>query len=177
MSRISSRFIASKTMNIQASKLHRPIYITSREYCDNKSIYERLEEGKKPRVVHGELYPEWRRPWIERDGEWKSKLSVFTDKNPSTEILNALQKLPYIDVQSVKDWWREMKEIQEIQNQKYLPERVVALGANLAAMHFFIYRHCSIRYIKYLFINNPWTYFNNNQLKRWHRSKRFLQYT
>lgn len=145
MSKLSYRLIASTAVNIQASKLRRSVYITSREYCDNKSIYERLEEGKKPRVVHGQVYPEWRNPWIERDGEWKTKLSVFSDKNPSTEILNALQKLPNFDIQAMKDWWTEIKEVQEIQNQKFLPERVAALGSNLAAMHFFIYRHCAVR--------------------------------
>lgn len=154
MFKISCRLTASIAVNTQASKLPRSIYITSREYCDNKSIYERLEQGKLPRVVHGQKYPEWRKPWIERDGEFKTKLAVFTDKNPSTEILNAMQKLPNINIQTVKDWWAEMKVVQEIQNQKYLPERVAALGANLAAMHFFIYRHCAVRYqCPYIFIS------------------------
>lgn len=156
MSKISNRLIAAIAISTHASKLRRPIYITSRDYCDSKSIYERLEQGKMPRVVHGQEYPEWRKPWIERDGEWKTKLAVFTDKNPSTEILNAMQKLPNLDVQAVKDWWAEMKEVQEIHNQKYLPERVAVLGTNLAAMHFFIYRHCAIRYflLTYLLVNN-----------------------
>lgn len=176
ISKISYRLIASIAVNIQARNLRHSIYITSRGYSDNKSIYERLEEGKLTRVVHGQEYPEWRKPWIERDGEWKSKLAVFSDKNPSTEILNAMQKLPSLDVQAVKDWWAEMKETQEIQNQKYLPERVASLGANLAAMHFFIYRHCSVRYLLLTYYSFTFmTYFVcNGQLRRWPCPKKIM---
>ncbi|OWR45112.1 hypothetical protein KGM_208183 [Danaus plexippus plexippus] len=38
-----------------------------------------------------------------------------------------------------------MKVLQEIHNQKFLTERIAALGSNLAAVHFFTYRQCAVR--------------------------------
>lgn len=132
------------TLNLKPLYL-RSLYSTCRSYCDYKSIYERDEAGPQPRKVHGKFYPEWRRPWIQRDGEWSSKLSIFVEKSPSMHILNAMQKIPTLTVQDVKEWWGQMKMIQEIENQKFLPERVAALGSNLAAVHFFTYRCCAVR--------------------------------
>ncbi|XP_039760261.1 distal membrane-arm assembly complex protein 2 isoform X1 [Pararge aegeria] len=132
------------TLNLKTRYI-RYLYPTCRSYCNNKSIYERDEAGPQPRKVHGNLYPEWRRPWIQRDGEWSSKLSVFVEKSPSMHVLNAMQKIPDLTVQDVKEWWGQMKLIQEIENQRYLPERVAALGVNLGAVHFFTYRQCAVR--------------------------------
>ncbi|XP_049885707.1 distal membrane-arm assembly complex protein 2 [Pectinophora gossypiella] len=124
----------------------RAAYITFRNYSkEEKSIYEQDEEGKKPRMAYGKPYPDWRTPWIERDGEWKTKLAIFNRKNPSPEIMNALQNLPKMDFKQVIDWWKSMKDVQELQNQKFLPERVITLGSNLAAVHFFTYRNCAVR--------------------------------
>lgn len=123
---------------------YRPSYVVTRLYCD-KSIYQRDEEGPKPRTVYGKLYPNWRKPWIQRDGEWKTKLSVFVTKNPNPDILGALSKIPTLNMQMVKDWWKEMKILQEIENQKYMKKRVAALGANLAAIHFFCFRDAKVR--------------------------------
>lgn len=132
-------------ITLKSNKWLRYIYITSRNYCDGKSSYQRNEEGNKPRAVYGKLYPEWRKPWIQRDGEWRSKLSLFVEKSPSPHIMNALQHLPHLNVQDVKNWWTDMKVEQEIQNQKYLPERTSILGSNLAAVHFFTYRQAAVR--------------------------------
>lgn len=130
-------------------KLSGVMSITSRHYCEHKSVYERHEAGKQPRKVHGQLYPEWRKPWIERDGEWSSKLSVFVEKNPSMHILNAMQKLPDITWQDIKDWWAEMKVIQEIKNQEFKAERFKTLGSNLGAVHFFVYRQAIVRFVNF----------------------------
>ncbi|KAL4716206.1 hypothetical protein ACJJTC_004700 [Scirpophaga incertulas] len=121
----------------------RPLF-TSRGYCE-KSIYQKHEEGEKPRLVYGKEYPEWRKPWIKRKGEFTSKLGLFVEKNPNPDILNMLSKAPNLTVAKIKKWWSEMKDLQEIENQKYLPERVAALGFNLAAVQFFVYRSCSVR--------------------------------
>ncbi|KAL0868414.1 hypothetical protein ABMA27_007922 [Loxostege sticticalis] len=131
----------------KSSTLYRALVITSRRYCEKaeKSVYQRHEEGEKPRLVHGEPYPEWRKQWVKREGEWTSKLSVFVEKNPSPDILYLFSQAPNLTVQKVKDWWANMKELQEIENQKYLPERVATLGANLAAVHFFCYRFATVR--------------------------------
>ncbi|XP_013186211.1 uncharacterized protein LOC106131606 [Amyelois transitella] len=123
----------------------RPLFITSRHYCEHKSIYERDEAGEKPRLVRGKPYPEWRKPWIKRDGEWKSKLSVFIEKNPSPDIMYALSNIPNLTMDQIKQWWAHMKVVQEIENQRRLPERIAALGSNLAALHFFTYRGCAVR--------------------------------
>ncbi|XP_047537509.1 distal membrane-arm assembly complex protein 2 [Vanessa atalanta] len=131
--------------NLKHSSILRTLCITSRNYSEYKSIYERDEAGRQPRKVHGKEYPEWRRPWSQRDGEWTSKLSIFVEKSPSMNVLNAMQNLPNLTFQDLKEWWAEMRVIQEIQNQKYLPERVVALGSNLAALHFFVYRQSAVR--------------------------------
>lgn len=131
-------------LNLKTNRLFRPLFITSRTYCE-KSIYQKHEEGEKPRMVHGKPYPEWRKPWIKRDGEWSSKLSVFVEKNPNPDIMSIFSKIPDLTIQKMKDWWIEMKELQEKQNQKFIPERVAALGANLAAVHFFSYRSCLVR--------------------------------
>ncbi|CAG4959669.1 unnamed protein product [Colias eurytheme] len=56
-----------------------------------------------------------------------------------------MQRIPDLTFQDVKKWWKQMKEIQEIQNQKYLPERVTTLGPNLGAVHFFTYRQATVR--------------------------------
>ncbi|CAK1545531.1 unnamed protein product [Leptosia nina] len=118
-----------------------------RKYCEgkNESLYEKHERGQQPRKVYGELYPDWRKPWHKREGESRSKLNIFAEKNPSMSVLNAMHKLPNITVTDIKLWWKDMKVIQEEVNQKFLPERVAALGSNLAALHFFTYRQCSVR--------------------------------
>lgn len=132
-------------LNLKPYRVYQSLLITSRHYCEEKSIYQRNEEGPKPRTVHGKLYPDWRKPWIQREGEWSSKLSVFIEKNPNPNIVNALSKLPNLTYADVKEWWQSMKELQEIKNQDYIPQRVATLGANLAALHFFTYRGCSVR--------------------------------
>ncbi|KAJ0172170.1 hypothetical protein K1T71_012143 [Dendrolimus kikuchii] len=133
-------------LTFKPNKLCRFTYNICRRYSDeNKSYYQIHEEGPKPREVYGQPYPEWRKPWIRRQGEWTSKLSVFVEKNPSPDIMYTLSKIPDMNWQTVKDWWSDMKEIQEIVNQKYLPERVAMLGSNLAAMHFFTYRQAYVR--------------------------------
>lgn len=116
-----------------------------RSYCDNKSIYQKNEEGPQPRIIHGQVYPDWRKPWIERQGEWRSKLSVFVEKNPSPDVLYAMSQIPNLNLKIVREWWAHMRNIQEVENQKYLHERVAALGFNLAALHFFTYRHAAVR--------------------------------
>lgn len=148
MKYIKSPYICSHIVSIikQTDKFH-PLYLNSRNYCEYKSIYERDEAGRKPRKIHGQEYPEWRRPWIEREGEWSSKLSIFVEKSPSMHVLNAMQKIPNLSFKDIKDWWAEMKVIQEIQNQKYLAERVAALGSNLAAVHFFTYRQAAVKLV------------------------------
>ncbi|XP_072933307.1 uncharacterized protein [Epargyreus clarus] len=133
-------------LNLKPNELVRRIHNSwTRSYCEYKSIYERHEAGRQPRKVRGEVYPEWRRPWIQRDGEWTSKLSIFVEKNPSMNILTSMQHLPNLTFKDVSDWWKRMKVVQEIQNQKYLPERVTSLGSNLAAVHFFSYRQAAVR--------------------------------
>ncbi|XP_026761434.1 distal membrane-arm assembly complex protein 2 [Galleria mellonella] len=127
------------------NKISRCFYITSRKYSEEKSVYQKHEEGPKPREVHGKLYPEWRKPWIHRDGEWSSKLSVFVEKNPSPDIMYALSQIPNLTFDKIKAWWSDMKVIQEKQNQKFLPERVATLGSNLAAVHFFTFRQAKVR--------------------------------
>ncbi|XP_061726228.1 distal membrane-arm assembly complex protein 2 [Cydia pomonella] len=133
------------SLNIKPYRLSRTFFITSRNYCQEKSIYQRDEEGPQPRMVHGKPYPDWRKPWIQRDGEWTSKFSVFVEKNPNPNILNALSKVPNLTMQDVKEWWASMKVLQEIKNQEFLPKRVAVLGSNLAALHFFTYRACAVR--------------------------------
>lgn len=121
-----------------------PIYTIARKYCE-KTIYQRDEEGEKPRKVHGKVYEDWRKPWINREGEFRSKLSVFVEKNPNPDILYALSKLPNLSMKMIKDWWSNMKTLQEIENQKHLTDRVATLGSNLAAVHFFTYREAAVR--------------------------------
>ncbi|XP_041982682.1 distal membrane-arm assembly complex protein 2 [Aricia agestis] len=134
---------------------------TSRNYCEYKSLYEKHEAGKQPKKVFGQEYPEWKKPWIEREGEWKSKLSLFVERSPPMEIMNTLQKAPYVTTDDVKDWWKSMQVMQEIKNQEFLPERVAALGYNLAAVHFFTYRGCAVR----LKDSNHWIIGDFNTLK------------
>ncbi|KAM3962144.1 uncharacterized protein ACR2FA_003829 [Aphomia sociella] len=130
---------------IRINTFSRCFYITSRRYSEDKTIYQKLEEGPKPREIHGKPYPEWRKPWIQRDGEWSSKLSVFVEKNPSPDIMYALSQVPHLTMDKINKWWSNMKVIQEIQNQKYIPERVATLGSNLAAVHFFTFRQAKVR--------------------------------
>ncbi|KPI94262.1 ATP synthase subunit s-like protein [Papilio xuthus] len=132
-------------LSLQPKKLLRYTLMKTRSYCDNKSSYQRNEEGIPPRTVHGKPYPEWRKPWIQRDGEWTSKLSLFIEKKPSMNILHAMNNIPNLTIGKLKNWWADMKEIQEIQNQIYLPERIASLGANLAAIHFFTHRNSAVR--------------------------------
>ncbi|XP_059051824.1 distal membrane-arm assembly complex protein 2 [Achroia grisella] len=127
------------------NKYTRTFYNTCRKYSEEKSIYQKHEEGPKPREVFGKPYPEWRKPWIKRDGEWTSKLSVFVEKNPSPDIMYALSQVPHLTFDKIKVWWQDMKVVQEVQNQKFLPERVATLGSNLAAVHFFTFRQGKVR--------------------------------
>lgn len=133
------------SLSLKPFKSFRSVYSIGRQYSEEKTKYQIAEEGKKPRVVHGKPYPEWRKPWIERDGEFRSKLSVFVEKNPSPDILGAMSSIPKLNMTIIKNWWSGMKILQEIENQKYLPKRVATLGSNLAAVHFFVYRECSVR--------------------------------
>lgn len=134
----------SYSLTSKSKQLCRGIYSSYRCYCE-KSIYQKLEEGEKERTVYGQPYPDWRKPWIKRKGEFTSKLNIFVEKNPSPDILNAMQKIPEMSWQNVKDWWAKMHEIKERQNQMYLEERNETLGSNLAAAHFFIYRGASVK--------------------------------
>ncbi|XP_075985008.1 distal membrane arm assembly component 2 [Anticarsia gemmatalis] len=131
-------------LSLKPNRHYRPLYTIARTYCD-KSIYQREEEGEKPRTVHGQAYADWRKPWIKRDGEWKSKLSVFVEKNPSPDVLAAMSRIPNLNMKMVKDWWANMKQLQEIENQKFLKERVATLGSNLGAVHFFTFRQAAVR--------------------------------
>ncbi|VVC90120.1 unnamed protein product [Leptidea sinapis] len=122
-------------------KLVSNVYKSCRSYSDaEKSIYQKHEEAKHVK----ELY-EWRKPWIKRDGENRSTLNIFVENNPKMSVLYAMQRLPHITFQDVKDWWADIKDIQEVENQKYLPERVATLGVNLAAVHYFTYRQAVVR--------------------------------
>lgn len=137
-------------LSLKPSHLTRSLYITSRCYCqkppkDERSIYQRDEDGPTERTVYGKPYPEWRKPWIQRRGEWSSKFSLFVQKNPSPDIIGAMSSLPDLTFDKVKAWWRSMKELQEIENQKYLSARTDKLGSNLAAAHFFTFRGAAIR--------------------------------
>lgn len=132
-------------LSLKPKKILNSVYTVARQYCENKSIYQRNEEGPGPRIIHGQPYPDWRKPWIQRQGEWKSKLSVFVEKNPNPDFLHAMSSLPDLTLLKVKEWWSDLKEIQEIENQKYIPKRVAMLGSNLAAVHFFTYRHAAVR--------------------------------
>lgn len=123
----------------------RSLVVASQGYCENKSIYQQDEEGPKPRKVHGQLYPDWRKSWISRDGEWYSKLSVFVRRNPNPEMLKTMQRLPDFSFQDFKNYWKFLKERQEIDNQKYISKRVEILGSDLAAVHFFTYKGCCVR--------------------------------
>ncbi|XP_037963047.2 distal membrane-arm assembly complex protein 2 [Plutella xylostella] len=134
---------------LKQGKVFRNLYITSRWFSnknEEKSVYQRDEEGPQERSIYGKPYPEWRKPWLQRKGEVLPKLSVFTEKNPSPDILNAMQNLPYMTMEKVKDWWAEMKDLQEVENQKYSSERNEILGSNLAAAHFFTFRGAGIRF-------------------------------
>lgn len=139
--------LTKMALKFKPIQISRPFAVISRDYCEKmeKTIYQREEEGAKPRTVYGKPYPEWRKPWIQRQGEWKSKFSVFIEKNPNPDILNAMSQIPDLTFDKVKEWWKSMKEKQEIHNQQYIPKRVTMLGSNLAAMHFFLYRQNAIR--------------------------------
>ncbi|PZC74184.1 hypothetical protein B5X24_HaOG208210 [Helicoverpa armigera] len=131
-------------LSLKPFKSYRSLFCLGRSYCE-KSKYEIEEEGPKPRMVYGKPYPEWRKPWIQRDGEFRTKLSVFVEKNPSPDILKFMSSIPNFSFKVFKEWYAEMKELQEIENQKYLPKRTATLGSNLGAVHFFTYRQCAVR--------------------------------
>lgn len=133
------------SLSLKPFRCYRSIYALRRNYSEEKTRYQIEEEGPKPRLVHGKPYPEWRKPWIQRDGEFRSKLSVFVEKNPSPDILNVMSSVPNLSIQKIKNWWADMKLLQEIENQRYLPKRVATLGSNLAAVHFFAFRECAVR--------------------------------
>lgn len=132
-------------VSLQSKRLLRYTITRTRNYCENKSIYEKHEKGKQPRTVYGKPYPEWRKPWAQRDGEWTSKLSIFVEKNPSMHVMHSMHQLPNLTWNKIKNWWSDMKVIQEIKNQEYIPERTAILGANLAAVHVFAYRGAAVR--------------------------------
>lgn len=131
-------------LSSKTGRFYRPLLVTCRRYCE-KSRYQILEEGEKPRTVYGQPYPEMRKPWIKREGEWSSKLSVFVEKNPNPDIMYTLSQIPNLSVKKIKTWWAHMNQMQEIENQKFLPERISSLGSNLGAVHFFTYRMAAVR--------------------------------
>ncbi|KAJ8711811.1 hypothetical protein PYW08_008765 [Mythimna loreyi] len=133
------------SLSLKPFRCSRSIYAFNRYYSEDKTRYQIEEEGPKPRLVHGQQYPEWRKPWIQRDGEFRSKLSVFVEKNPSPDILSMMSNIPNLNLRKIKNWWAEMKILQEIENQRFLAKRVATLGSNLAAVHFFTYRDCAVR--------------------------------
>ena len=133
------------SLSLKPIRSFRSVYAIGRQYSEEKTRYQIEEEGQKPRLVHGKPYPEWRKPWIQRDGEFRSKLSVFVEKNPSPDILFMMSSIPKLNMTVIKNWWGGMKVLQEIENQRYLPKRTATLGSNLAAVHFFAHRECAIR--------------------------------
>ncbi|CAG9793318.1 unnamed protein product [Diatraea saccharalis] len=134
------------SFSIKSCKFYRPFFITSRNYGErlgtsgDKTIYQEHEETAKQKEVS-----KWRKPWIKREGEWQSKLSIFVEKSPHPDIMYIMSQIPNFTIEKAKSWWGDLKSLQESQNQKYLPERVAALGSNLAAVHFFTYRQCAVR--------------------------------
>lgn len=133
------------TAKILSNVEFRVTVLVSRRYCQSR--YEKDEAGRQPRVVQGKPYPEWRRPWAERDGEWYSKFKLFLEeRNPSPDVLNFMQKIPDFSIDKARSWWRKSKEFHAIANQKYISERVEILGPDLAAAHFVCFREGAIKF-------------------------------
>lgn len=78
----------------------------------------------------------------EKDGFLLRTLaSIFSMK---VDTLALLHQLPYIDFNTVKEWRKNKLIKQEIEDQRFIPERFQILGSDLAAAHFIIYRGGSV---------------------------------
>lgn len=114
-------------------------------YDDKEELTDhqkKIEEAKK-RL-------QWRRPFVEQEGFWQSKFSVWTNDKEEKATFDLIEIM-----QTRFDFsWKGMKERHEKKmakvtafSQQFIPERHMILGNDLAAAHFICFRRGSVKYV------------------------------
>ncbi|XP_068244281.1 distal membrane-arm assembly complex protein 2 [Palaemon carinicauda] len=79
--------------------------------------------------------------WDRPKEEWNSFFHYFAPKKGiSVEVIRTLQMPIDFSPKKVKKWYENLKERKAIIDQRYIEERVTAVGCELAAAHFIVHR-------------------------------------
>ncbi|VEN41651.1 unnamed protein product [Callosobruchus maculatus] len=88
----------------------------------------------------------WRTPWHQKEGQHYSFLRAFYSEKSKTSTLSWRQQPIDLSPSGIKNWWAKKKEISEIVQQSYIPERNQVLGNELAAAHFIVARGGAVKF-------------------------------
>lgn len=115
--------------------------------CLIRSASSRRRKGEVSEVK----FPEAKKlvePWNERKGVWKSSFEYFQPKwsvmGPDT--IRFLQTPLDFSPKNIKKWYDRKAEEQDEHNQAFMDDRLEALGPDLAAAHFVVYRGGAVRF-------------------------------
>lgn len=96
---------------------------------------------------------QWRVPWGNQKDEWYTKFKLFAPEKPdNARMIKLLQSNIDLRPSAVLKWFKKRKETIIALDQKFVPERLNALGNELAAAHFIVHRGGSIKF----FSENKW---------------------
>lgn len=88
---------------------------------------------------------EWRKPFYEHEGFWKSKFSLFTSEKSNADIISALQQPINLSPNTIKKYFEKRRIDKTKAMQQFMPERHRILGNDLAAAHFVVHRGGAVR--------------------------------
>lgn len=84
--------------------------------------------------------------WALPKEEWSSFFHYFApEKGINVDIVHSLQKPINLSPKAIQQWYKRWSSAKAVFDQSFLEDRVAALGCELAAAHFIVYRGGRIR--------------------------------
>lgn len=81
------------------------------------------------------------------DNEWRGLLHRIAPKKPiKVDFMNYMQRGIDLRPSSIQKWWGNLQNEAAAKDQTFKPERVAALGFDLAAAHFIVHRGGRVRF-------------------------------
>lgn len=149
--RTASRGMASKPQQSSAKSVLQKDFEMKENIVPPDEDEEREKEltRKSPRQIKIEEDREslkWYKEFEEEDNKrWKSKFSLFMKTQNSMDTLIWMQQPWNFSPKHLKAKWENFKHEKEAYLQRYMEDRVKALGPDLAVAHFILYRHGKIK--------------------------------
>jgi len=119
----------------------------------DSSIYKDDDKLVERKPLSGYAYSEeiegfksrWRIPFVERTSFFRTKLAVFGSKRFPGGILKLNpDNFKYFEF---RKWWDKEKIEKLKHDQQFNEERLMALGCDLAAAHFVVYRGGAVKFV------------------------------